>query len=218
MMKTQKQIIKQGPDIELRVIEKEEVLQYQCGICLELLSYPVCCVNKHYFCENCLRRALRSSEVCPKCRVNVRAEALVVDDGVMRGMGSMIVRCQYGFSFDAELNAFVDDDEGCSFQGAYCDIVKHERACQYRWVWCRFSDACGCFRFFSLSAHEKSCPNSVVRCKYCSAYVKKGELHAHHVAVCDNYTVKCRYCDLEMDRCWLREHLAEACLVCFGFC
>lgn len=71
------------PSVELRVVRQDDLKEFQCGICLSLLRTPMQCKNGHIFCEDCIKRSLRSRPQCPTCRCSMEAKdlsrVLVVD-------------------------------------------------------------------------------------------------------------------------------------------
>ena len=47
---------------------KDEIVGFECLICLEILNDPVQCKRGHVFCRECILAALKKCEECPSCR------------------------------------------------------------------------------------------------------------------------------------------------------
>ena len=69
------QYIKPYPILFYRIenlIDKDDIEDLICPICLQILGNPVCCsdkINSHCFCKDCIDEFLKEKNNCPVCKL-----------------------------------------------------------------------------------------------------------------------------------------------------
>eukprot|EP01112_Ceratiomyxa_fruticulosa_P022670 TRINITY_DN838_c0_g1_i4.p1 TRINITY_DN838_c0_g1~~TRINITY_DN838_c0_g1_i4.p1 ORF type:complete len:552 (+),score=88.26 TRINITY_DN838_c0_g1_i4:182-1837(+) len=83
------------------------------------------------------------------------------------------------------------DPDGCKESHTLENISKHEAACGFSIVGCRWSTQCGRIRRHQAEAHELSCPYRPERCKHCSQDVQLNNMEEHERVLCAMFPVQC---------------------------
>ena len=177
---------------------QQELEEFKCAICLDVIAEPVQTPCGHLFCEQCIEDHKKSRNECPTCRT--KDITTTPDSYIARKIGGIRVMCP---------NA----DQGCSWNGTLGQCVCHlHNWCNYEEVQC---ENCGyqgnsrevnCLHRTWCEAFPLPCPNQ----PGCHAMVTRATLE-DHLEECPEQLLPCKFapagCKAIMSRKNFEEHL-----------
>lgn len=171
-----------------------------CLICQCPFDDPVRLTCEHYFCRECLDRALEAQphnvpNTCPTCRQTVE-QWLPVPKIIADMLDELQVRCP---------NA----KAGCAWVDHRVDVANHvARYCQYALVDCPDARCNG--KVMQKDAY-KACLHVETPCPQCQEPVMKINLEEHQRESCSNRTVNCPQCRSQVLSVYFDNHVNNEC-------
>jgi hypothetical protein len=162
----------------------DQLDNYKCPICHELLRSPTQCPQGHVFCRECINIVANQPDCrCPMDRISFCKSQLHPNLFVQNCINDLSIKCKH--------SSIPDSDEQCSWSGPLHSLEKHETAdCLFRTIPCPNVDCPVLLQSRHLIDHQQSCPNRISACQHCNSSVQYCQLIAH-VEVCDLAPVLC---------------------------
>ncbi|XP_046847381.1 TNF receptor-associated factor 5-like [Xenia sp. Carnegie-2017] len=195
---------------------EKRALQFQCGVCSNVVKYPYQIVNcGHHACRDCLSRDLKDVRECPVCNVEIKdfKTEIFPDTSVKIKVFGLLMKCpDKKCKWKGELRQFLEKHENeCPFGVLKCpnekcnervtreDLKKHLEACPYREIKCPH---CGITLYFKDEKRhlEEQCLKIPVDCAQgCGKQIIKEQIQDHIDNECENTLIDCKYKDLGCD-------------------
>lgn len=199
---------------EYLLVSKQEIEDYICSVCLNLLHNPVLTPCGHHFCKKCIDEILKNKEPsCPIDRENLTGYSPFINKHLQRKINHIKIKCpQY------KLN--------CNWKGEIDSLEKHFSQCDYFLLKCEFK----CNQIIerkNYKEHIKTfCPERTITCIHCNKFLVAKTLNEHLLLCskieiqCPLVEINCIHCNLLIIRNILDYHLNECSMievVCKGF-
>lgn len=199
-------------DIKLDVTNIQESSKFlfddmQCPICLYLLVDPESC-NKcnTLFCAKCIFESLKSEKkICPLRCTNIKLQPANLN--LKRILGKVKVICPLcgihmlneeisNHLVFCDNNVFICSSRDCLFEGNKKQIHEHILNCQYLEIKC---EACNYtyLRKDTKNHIENICPDSLIKCGFCEAKMKRKFEKFHSKEECFDLAFKNKNNEIE---------------------
>ena len=171
------------------LINKENIYDLICPICLNILNNPKSCSSKntsHSFCKNCIDTYLKAKNTCPICKnqfnykINYKIESILI---------STKFKCKY-------------NNYGCKTILNYYQYFKHINECNYKFKNLQYE----------CQVEKYNYKNKIFeKCLFCS----KIENVENHFKICAFFVYKCLFCNKNILSINLKEHTEKECKIRF---
>jgi len=164
------EIIVPPPDPKL-IISKHFMEQFNCVICLDVLSKPVesnCCQVL------CCTECARNCNLCPICR---KATSWRCNLPIQRVISNMPATCEV---------------EGCKYGTTYGELKNHQANCEFVKVKCPNPGCQSIIQRKEMTNHKSSCPHQLLVCECGVQFLRKDQPHHSCIKHCDT-------CGIEYD-------------------
>ena len=197
-----------------------------CAICTEIVRKPCNLPCPHLFCQQCLRRAVKTKNVCPTCRVKYNPKVLdSINTHVSHSVYALPIKC-------------VNWRMGCDWKGVIGTneqtIENHLRSqCKYG-GFIKCPDCDDMIRSTNLEEHAQTCLSKIISCEFCAYKASRYDVLIHkYIGVyqghkCQNSYIcpmlKCKKLIVDAEELGqltrIRLHLLTECehypLICYG--
>jgi len=174
--------------------------QLACGVCSLPMKEPVSIrLCNHSFCEECIFKALPTSNECPVCKE--KSDSLDIEPAgreIVEQLDLLRVSCPSQVS-------------GCEWTGTRGSLAHHISECSFLTVSCG-NKGCPATEILrsSLPAHLRECLHRPVVCDRCETKVTYRDIE-DHVDVCEFEPIPCHFCFAMFPRNELSSHIIELC-------
>eukprot|EP01132_Coremiostelium_polycephalum_P002715 gene2715-3369_t len=162
------------------LVNKDDIKEFECTICTEVLKEPRICPNKHVFCLDCWESALKTKKSCPICRCQtLSTNSLSRNLELEKQFNNLKTYCPNRFKYDGS----ADIENGCKIESIPLHMVEeHLKKCQFQFEDCKECKSTVLRK--SMGEHlESICPSVVVECIYskygCHGKYPRGRAHEH---------------------------------------
>ena len=179
------------------LIQKDNIDDYICPICLYLLKNPLNCSdakNSHSFCKECILKYIQqnNNNTCPTCKQIFQS---IIKNDIIESLNKLSFNCYF-------------KKEGCNKIILYSDYLNHINNCEYNNVYeCHIKkynykrkefEICGIKdNKINIENHLKSCAFMKFYCVFCNENILQKDLEEHVQNICKfkiiNYLNKGKY-------------------------
>ena len=165
-------------------IEKDNMEDFICPICLNILKDPISCSsnkNAHSFCKECIDQYLEGNNKCPTCKINFEYKK---NNELNNSLNKLSFECLF-------------KKEGCNDILSYSEYLNHINNCKYdndieyecniqkynydkkEFVKCGYIE-----NKINIEQHFKKCGLSEYKCLFCDKNILQMDIEKHATNEC----------------------------------